>query len=667
MGRLRYWVAVPALAAVLGLTGIPGLRPAEAAGNDNNVEWNGLFHDQGPLYASSAEPTCSTPVTVTLRTFRTDITSANVRYYDSADSAFHWLPMAWSRNDATGRFDLWTATIPASCSAKYYRFQVNDGSDTDWYNAGGTTDNEPSRLDFYVLPGYAIPAWVKNAVMYQIFPDRFANGDASNDVQTGEYSYFGAPTQKKAWGQSVFADAPAVNSSVFFGGDLQGIRQNVGYLKNTLGVDTLWMNPVFTSPTNHKYDTQDYDNVDPHLGGNAALNGLIADMHSTSNGPAGKVVLDGVFNHSGSWAKWFDRGNVWPTVTGAHESQSSPYANWYTFFSWPDSYASFFNSTPSMPKFNYGATGSPVRNAIYGSTTSVAQKWIRQNGIDGWRLDAPQYADANGGDGSNATNHQIWKEFRTAVKGANANTYVFGEYWNNANPWLTGGEWDGASNFNGFTQPVSEWITGKDYSNGSASLTTSAFDSWLRGTRADYPRAAQLGMSNHLSNHDIPRFGTRAGGDIWKTYLAHFFQLTYVGVPTIYYGDEYGMQGGADPDNRRTFDWSQATTSNASVALVKKLISIRKTYPALRTGSFITLGVDDGTKMYAYGRMDAANRIAVVLNNDSVSHSYTVPVYQLSVTDGSTLTDAITGAKYTVSNGQVTVNVQGHYGAILVN
>jgi alpha-glucosidase len=215
MGRLRYWVAVPALAAVLGLTGLPGLRPAAAAGNDNNVEWNGLFHDQGPLYASTAEPTCSTPVTVTLRTFKTDLTSANVKYYDSADSAFHWLPMSWSRNDATGRFDLWTATIPASCSAKYYRFQVNDGSDADWYNAGGSSDNEPSQLDFYVLPGYAVPAWVKNAVMYQVFPDRFANGDTSNDVQTGEYSYFGAPTQKKAWGQSVLADPPAVNSSVF--------------------------------------------------------------------------------------------------------------------------------------------------------------------------------------------------------------------------------------------------------------------------------------------------------------------------------------------------------------------------------------------------------------------------------------------------------------------
>ncbi|HEY6739681.1 MAG TPA: glycoside hydrolase family 13 protein [Actinopolymorphaceae bacterium] len=656
-----------AFAVVDGLVTDATRRTAWAASNDNDVEWNGLFHDQGPLYASTAEPTCSTPVEVTLRTYKGDITSANVKYFDEADSAHHWLPMTWRRNDATGRFDLWTATIPASCSTKYYRFQINDGADTDWYNAGGPTDDEPSALDFSVVPGFATPDWAKNSVLYQIFPDRFANGDPSNDVRTGEYSYFGAPTQSKEWGASVTPTPPAVNSSVFFGGDLQGVRDKLGYLKNTLGIDAIWLNPIFTSPTNHKYDIQDYENVDPHLGGDSALRALIADMHSTSNGPAGKVILDGVFNHSGSWAKWFDRGNVWPDVTGAYESQSSPYAGWYTFVDWPDQYASFFDATPSMPKFDYGASGSAVRQALYGSTSSVAQTWIREYGIDGWRLDAPQYADAGGGNGSNATNHQIWKEFRTAVKGAKPDAFVFGEHWGNARPWTTGGEWDAASNFNGFTQPVSQWITGRDYHDNPASISTSEFDAWLRGTRADYPRQAQLVMSNHLSNHDIPRFATRAGGDIWKTYLAHIFQMTYVGIPTIYYGDEYGMQGGADPDNRRTFDWSQGTTANESVALVKKLISIRRQYSALRTGSFLTLGVDDGAGLYAFGRMDADHRIAVLLNNDTTAHSSRIPVYQLSVPDGTTMTDAISGRTYQVSDGHVEVTVDGHYGAILVD
>ncbi len=182
---------------------------------------------------------------------------------------------------------------------------------------------------------------------------------------------------------------------------------------------------------------------------------------------------------------------------------------------------------------------------------------------------------------------------------------------------------------------------------------------------ANYPTNVQQAMSNFLSSHDITRFGNRAGGDIWKTYLALFFQMTYVGTPTIYYGDEYGMQGGADPDNRRTFDWSTGSITNSAVALTQKLTTIRNAYPALRTGSFMTLLTDDANKLYAYGRFDATNRIAVALNNDSVSHTVTVPVWQLSMTNGSTVTELISGTHYTVQNGQVSVAVNGHYGAIL--
>jgi alpha-glucosidase len=653
------------LASVLVLAAPGGARPAYAAANDNNVEWNGLFHDQGPLYDSAPSPSCSTSPTLTFRTFRYDDTSVTLKYWDTADSAFHTIGMTWNRADATGTFDLWTAALPASCSTKYYRFKVSDGTATAWYNAAGTTSGEPSSGDFFVIPGFTTPDWAKSAVLYQIFPDRFYNGNTANDVRTGEYSYSGYPTEAKSWGSSVYADSGYANGTVFFGGDLNGVDQKVGYLKNTLGVSGIYLNPIFTSPSNHKYDSQDYDNVDPHFGGNTALSQLVTDMHSTANGPAGKVILDGVFNHTGSWNKWFDRDHVWSNYTGADESQSSPYYPYYTFQSWPNTYTCWWNYN-TLPKLNYGSTGSAVRNAIYGSTGSVAQEWIRNYGVDGWRLDVPNEIDANGGSGSDATNHQILSEFRTAVKGANSNALIFGEIWNNANAWTTGGQFDGATNYDGFTQPVSEWITGKDYNNNAASISTSQLDAWLHGTRANYPTQVQQVMSNHLSNHDIPRFATRAGGDIWKTYLADFIQMTYVGMPTVYYGDEYGMQGAADPDNRRTFDWTKATTSNSAVALEAKLIGIRKSYPALRTGSFITLGYDDTTKMYAFGRMDANNRIAVVLNNDSVSHSYTIPAYQLSAVNGSTMTDKITGTTYTVSGGNVTVTVQGHYGAILV-
>jgi alpha-glucosidase len=659
-GFIRILLALSILSSVYTAFGLPIKHLINAATNDNNVEWAGLFHDQGPLFDSVVEPTCTTPVALTFRTFHQDITSANIKYFDTADQAFHWVSMVFSKNDATGRFDLWQGTVPASCSIKYYRFQINDGTATAWYNALGPSTTEQSNDDFYILPNFTTPSWAKNGVQYQIFPDRFFNGVTSNDIQTNQYTYLGDVTEHKNWGATPLPDPGSSKSTVFFGGDLQGVDQKLGYIKG-LGANIIYLNPIFTAPSDHKYDTQDYFNVDPSLGGNSAFQQLVTDIHNSQ----GHIVLDGVFNHTGTWISWFNEFNTNPNVVGAYQSQSSPFFHYYDFQNWPTQYSTFLNVT-SLPKLDYGSSGSAVRNAIYNTPTSVAQFWIRQYGIDGWRLDAPQYADAGGNGGSDATNHQIWQEFRTAVKGANPNAFIFGEDWSNANSWTNASpqQWDAATNYDGFTQPVSEWITGNDYQDNPASISTSQFDSWLRGTRANYPTNVQQSMPNFLTSHDITRFGQRAGGDIWKTYLAAFFQMTYVGLPTIYYGDEYGMMGGADPDDRRTFDWTQSTSSG--VTLFQKLIAIRNTYSALRTGSFMTLLTDDTNHMYSFGRMDQNNRITVLLNNDSVTHTETIPVYQLSITDGSILTDKITGNTYQVQNGQVTVSVQGHYGAILV-
>lgn len=654
-----------ALITALALYALPGLiDPARAASHDNNVEWNGLFHDQGPLYDNALEPTATQAITLTFRTNKGDLTSANIKYYDSTDSSFHWVPMSWVSNDATGNFDFWQGTVPASASEKYYRFQLNDGSATAWYNAAGITAAEPSSGDFFIIPGFKTPDWMKNGVMYQVFPDRFYNGDTSNDVTTGQYSYAGQSTQQVAWGGSVFASSGGSNNLVFFGGDLAGVDQKLGYIKKTLGANIIYLNPIFTSPTMHKYDTEDYYHVDPAFGSNATLQQLITDIHSSSNGPKSYLILDGVFNHTGDTSQWFDKYNGWST-SGAYESMSSAWYSYYTFQQWPGTYSSFYGYT-SMPKLDYGNSGSLVRKQIYGNSSSVVQTYLSAPyGIDGWRLDAAQYFDASGNNGSDASNHQIMAELRQAVKGVNAQAEILGEFWGNANPWTNGDQWDSAINYDGFVQPVSEWITGEDYSNNAASIPSSQFDSWLHGSRANYPTNVQQTMSNGLGTHDVSRFATRAGGDIWKTYLALIFQMTYVGTPTIYYGDEYGMQGGNDPDNRRTFDWTVGNLNNSAVALTQKLIAIRNQYAALRTGSFMTLLTDDSNHLYSYGRFDQNHRIAVALNNDSTSHTITVPVWQLSMTNGSAVTDVLSGNSYTVSNGNVIVTVSGHYGAIL--
>ena len=663
--RLRIAVAAAAACLLQACAGTPVKR----AGHDDRIESDGLFSDQGPLYDSNAQPAANQPVTLRLRAFKGDITAASIKYEDAADGSFHWIAMRRESTAPAGIFDYWQGTVPASSSVKRYRFEVRDGSAAAWLNAAGITSSEPSSGDFLIVPGFKTPDWMKNGVMYQIFPDRFYDGDRANDVTSGQYTYAGCATERHAWGTPVFPDVKGCRTEVFFGGDLAGIDRKLSYIKGTLGADIVYLNPIFNSPSNHKYDTQNYYEVDPAFGTRSTLRRLIADIHSGTNGPRGRIILDGVFNHTGDSNCWFGKrtyASIACAHPGAYQSRSSPYSGYYTFQSWPHAYSSF-SGFGGMPKLDYGASGSAVRRRIYGDPTSVVQTYLRAPyRIDGWRLDVASALDANGKEGRDATNHQIMRELRAAVKSVDPDAEILGEYWGDASPWLDdGGEWDGAMNYNGFTNPVSEWLCGEDEYGRKAAISTTGLDGWLRASRADLPVAALETMTNELGTHDTIRFATRCGGDVRKTHLGLIFQFTYVGTPAIYYGDEYGMRGGPDPDDRRTFDWSRANLGDAGVALAHRLIVIRERYPALRTGSFMTLLTDDRNRVYSFGRFDAGNRIAVVLNDAPDTRMVTIPAWQLSMSNGSRVTDLLTGSRYRVINGSLTVTVDGDYGAIL--
>lgn len=658
---------------------------ALAASNDNNVEWNGIFADQSALYMVPVEPSGSDAVLLTLRVFKLDITSANIKYYDTADSNFHWVPLSWNRNDVTGTFDFWQGTIPASASIKYYRFQINDGSSTAWLNARGITSAEPGSGDFWIVPGFHTPDWSRQAIYYQIFPDRFYDGDPGNNItflsssavsppcSPNSYLYGGqCAYQHNAW--SELPQNPTVGAD-FFGGDLPGITAKIGpYLKGNLGVTALYLNPIFKSGSNHKYDTQDYLLVDPHFGTNGDLQTLVAQAHNHSG--AGNyrmsVILDGVFNHVSDSHQWFDSQNLFVT-DGADESQASTWYNRFTFLNWPSVYCNWggFNS---LAKLNYGS--SSLRDEIYRNGNSVMQTYLKTPySIDGWRYDVG--ADIvtitntpNAGGCWGTDDHTIWQEIRPYLKSINPEALLLSEEWGNASAWMHGDEWDAVMNYNGFNVPVSKWITCQNVHGEEAGicLSVSDFDNWLSGTRADYPRPALLAMMNSLTTHDTSRFLYRSGGDVWKLYLATIFQMTYVGAPSIYYGDEVGMTGGNDPDNRRTFDWNSANWNQSVLDLTRTLIHTRKTYSAFTRGSLKTLLIDNANKLYGYGRWDDSSWAIVVLNNDTVGHAATADAYQLSIPNGTVMTDQLTGTNYTVVNGQITVPASallGHYGVVL--
>ena len=638
-------------------------NPCAAASHDGKVEWDGLFHDQGELFDNNPEPKAGSKVQLKIRALKDDITGATIKYWQAQSQTWKLIPMTREEQNASRRYEYWMGSVPVGKGKSSYRFCLKDGDSVIWYNALGPAKAESDTNDFKLIPDFKTPDWLKKAVIYQIFVDRFCNGNSNNDVKGGEYSYQGKPTVQRHWGDSPLPNAAESTSMIFYGGDLEGVSSKLAYITDTVGANVIYLNPIFTAPSNHKYDTADYDTVDVHFGSAKDLENLSAQLHSRAGG-GGKLILDGVFNHTGDSHFWFNKYNREQPSPGAYQSLSSPYKNFYTFSNWPKEYATFLD-VKDLPKLNFNS--SAVRAAIYSTPDSVAQKYLRAPfNIDGWRLDAPQYADGALYQGSDNENHIIWEEFRQSIKTRTPDAAILGEFWGDAGAWTNGGEWDSVTNFDGFTKPVSEWITGKDFGGEPGSMSVSDFDSWLRRTRAHYPSNVQQCLSNHLSNHDIPRFAERAGHDQSKVTLALYFQMTYSGAPTIYYGDEYGMPGGADPDDRRCFDWSKGTGDNDLVALTHKLIAVRKKYSALRSGSFMTLKCADDEKVYCFGRCDKESRIAIVLNNDSVPHDVLVPIYQLDPPNG-TFRDAISGAAYESHDGVVSIKTQPHQGIILVN
>lgn len=514
--------------------------------------------------------------------------------------------------------------------------------------------------------GPSIPDWVPDAVFYHVFPDRFANGDAGND-----------PPGTLPWGSAPTNDA-------FMGGDLIGVRQQLGYL-NRLGVSALYFNPIFSSPSNHRYDITDYHHVDDRLGGDAALKELVDAAH----GRGMKVMLDGVFNHTSHQHPWFkdvrERG------------PQSPYFSWYDVTSWPIKYTrdekGVLRSSDYRSWWNYATLPelrtdtALVRDYFLTGKDAVVKRWIRDFHIDGWRMDVADEVEP-----------EFWRTARTAIKATNPNTYMVAENWHDASSMLQGDQFDGAMNYKYFQQPAVSFFAHKSISS----------DEFIQQLRTPYAPQAMLGMFNILDSHDTPRFITEAGGDWYRLRPAAIFQMTYVGAPVIYYGDELAMEGAADPDSRRAFPWNvvpdsthparpassssakrirpsaDGTSSSSSApvgirvsreersrqmfSLYQTLIATRTKEPALRRGAFQVLSTHNDNRTLSYRRwVDGSTRDAVVaLNNDIVGHDITVPVGSFA-TDGTTYTDALSGARLTVANGQLLLpGIDGNYGAVLV-
>jgi cyclomaltodextrinase / maltogenic alpha-amylase / neopullulanase len=412
---------------------------------------------------------------------------------------------------------------------------------------------------------FTTPSWVKNAVFYQIFPDRFASSESV--VKPGNLEAWGVlPTQHG-----------------FKGGDLQGVLEHLDYLED-LGITAIYFTPVFQSACNHRYHTHDYYRVDPLLGGDAALRKLIEAAHARDI----RIVLDGVFNHA---SRGFFQFNHILEV-----GEKSPYIDWFDIKGFPlNAYEGKPNyrcwvDLAALPEFN---TRNPqVREFIFG----VARYWLEQ-GIDGWRLDVPFCIDDD----------SFWQEFRQVVKATNPEAYIVGEVPWDAKRWLQGDQFDAVMNYL-FTKACVGFFAGEKGDLELAQnmmglgdvpvLDAAAFGERMEELMDLYPREAALAQLNLLDSHDMPRFLSMARGDKTALKLATLFQMTYPGAPCVYYGDEIGLEGGRDPDCRRAFPWDISQWDTDLWDTIHTCIRLRKAHPALRQDGFSTLLAEGGIIAY---------------------------------------------------------------------
>lgn len=632
-----------------------------------------VFSDETENFVTPYAPNTGDTVTFKIRTRKRDFERVSIVF----DNITY--PMISDKVKQKDKFEFFKVEIQALKNSNYYYVLETKNGGKYYYNRFGFVDNLNEDFNFRLLLNFKVPEWARGAVMYQIFVDRFYNGDVTNDVVSNEYMYRG-----KAWvnGKDVdvkefvervedWYEHPAVKDNTrFYGGDLQGVIEKLDYLKD-LGIDVIYFNPLFVSPSNHKYDTQDYDYVDPHLGvivkdadkvlneesesnaesdkyvtritnfenleaSNELLRVLIEEAHKRDI----KVILDGVFNHCGSFNKWLDREKLYSGKEGypdgAFVSKESPYNDYFKFYedNWPEnlSYDRWWGYE-ELPKLNYEDSEKLMNYII-----NVGRKWVSPPyNADGWRLDVA--ADLGF---SREFNHRFWKEFRKNVKEANPEAIILAEHYEDALEWLMGDEWDSIMNYQAFMEPLTYYLTGMEKHSDSSKPElfgdTETFINTMKWFQGRMPIQSVEVSMNELSNHDHSRFMTRTNRSVGRIQTrgvsgascginkgiykeATVFQMTWPGAPTIYYGDEAGLTGWTDPDSRRPYPWGRE--DNELICFTRELIKIHKSHRALKTGSLMYLIKD--YNLLGYARFNEEERMIILINNND--NSYHMEVY----------------------------------------
>ncbi len=609
-----------------------------------------IFSDETALFRTPPFPSAKDSVRIRIRTAAQNAESV---FLCTGETAY-----CMEKKKTEKLFDYYELTLPPTEQTILYYFRIEGHEDSLYFSKLGVSDTPPEEGLFSVIPDYCVPGWAMGAVMYQIFVDRYANGDPTNDVVNGEYLYYGKPVRKMDWSALPEED----DFCSFYGGDLQGVCDHLEQLRD-MGVEALYLNPIFVSPSSHKYDIQDYSHIDPHFG-KIVLDNAVTVTEGMDNTQAARyitrttkqenldasdqifvkltekahnmgirVLLDGVFNHCGSFHWWLDREGIYGKKDGAYWSTESPYR---PFFYWmgEKTYEGWWGYE-NHPKLNYDECLS-LREYMY----EIGKKWVSAPFYaDGWRLDVA--ADLGK---SNEANHLFWQQFRKSVSEANPEAFVLAEHYGEASQWLNGKEWDTVMNYDAFMEPVSWFFTGvsKHSTERREDLYANGKEFWesILYEMAKLPFPALVSAMNQLSNHDHSRFLTRTNGKVGRLHTdgrqkaeegidkalfraAVLLQMTWIGSPTVYYGDEAGLCGWTDPDNRRPYPWGKE--DQQLLYFHKAAIRLRKSMDTFRLGSLFPLAGEQN--LIAYGRFDEKERIAIVFYTGEEPTEIDLPVW----------------------------------------
>lgn len=528
---------------------------------------------------------------IRVKTARNDIQTVGLVYgdhYEFASKKWYQKSEPMTKGLTTETSDYWEleVTVPFKRISYGFILTATDGEQLFYGDQGLfpatkgfiDQDNLYFRLPyFHGIDRFKTPDWVRQTVWYQIFPERFKNGDPTND-----------PAGTLPWGSK------RPGREDFFGGDLKGIIEELDYLKE-LGVNGIYLCPIFTSPSNHKYDTVDYLEVDPHFGDKTLFQKLVQEAHKRDM----KVMLDAVFNHLGASSKqWQD------VLTHGADSR---YADWFHIHSFPVKYEPLpdsaelaenitydtFSFVPNMPKLN---TANPeVQDYLLG----IALYWIKEFDIDGWRLDV-----------ANEVDHHFWKKFHEVVLTEKSDLYILGEIWHSAQSWLAGDEFHAVMNY-AFTDNMKAFFA-------KQKISASQMIAGMNRQQMLYRDQANEVAFNLLDSHDTPRILTVCGGD--KELMKSLFAFLFLqkGTPCLYYGTEIGLEGEMDPDNRRCMVWDEIQQDRALFTFMQLLIKLRKKYVDLLSfGELHWVSVDDPKKQLIFERCHQGKRLRCIFNAGS--------------------------------------------------